>query len=170
MTYAELFRFLVDYYFINNQANLLRPVVTTDRIVFVCYFDFFTREFDILYLCVNSTYLCTNSTCYVNFYAKNSRTNNAKITRFHWSRKSRNTCPISSGATQNETSFFSFSILHSSPAEGLKKLRVKCLLPRFNQNLLRYGDLAPITFICRYVERYAYGTQTVDMRAHEKKI
>ena len=61
--------------------------------------------------------------------SSNSRRNNAKITRFYWSRKSRNSCPISSGATRNVTFFFSFSILRSSPTEGLKKLHVKCLLP-----------------------------------------
>ena len=33
---------------------------------------------------------------YANFYAKNLGANNVKITRFHWSRKSRDSCPTSS--------------------------------------------------------------------------
>ena len=33
---------------------------------------------------------------YANFYAKNLGANNVKITRFHWSRKSRDSCPASS--------------------------------------------------------------------------
>ena len=100
---------------------MLRPVVMTDRFVFVCYFDFFTREFDILYLYLNSTYLCTNSTCYVNFYAKNSRTcTQRKNYAISLSRKSHNSCPISSGAMRNETSFISFSILYSSPAHRIE--------------------------------------------------
>ena len=30
--------------------------------------------------------------CYANFYVKNLRTNNDKMTQFHWSRKSRDSC------------------------------------------------------------------------------
>ena len=37
--------------------------------------------------------------CYANFYVKNLRTNNDKMTQFHWSRKSRDSCPTSSGST-----------------------------------------------------------------------
>ena len=33
---------------------------------------------------------------YANFYAKKLGTNNVKIARFHWSRKSRDSCPTSS--------------------------------------------------------------------------
>ena len=32
---------------------------------------------------------------YANFYVKNLRKNNDKITQFHWSRKSRDSCPTS---------------------------------------------------------------------------
>ena len=34
--------------------------------------------------------------CYANFYVKNLRKNNDKLTQFHWSRKSRDSCPTSS--------------------------------------------------------------------------
>ena len=33
---------------------------------------------------------------YANFYVKNLRKNNDKMTQFHWSRKSRDSCPTSS--------------------------------------------------------------------------
>ena len=35
---------------------------------------------------------------YANFYVKNLRKNNDKMTQFHWSRKSRDSCPTSSGS------------------------------------------------------------------------
>ena len=38
---------------------------------------------------------------YANFCAKKLRKNNVKMTRFHWSRKSRDSCPTSSGPYPN---------------------------------------------------------------------
>ena len=38
---------------------------------------------------------------YANFYVKNLRKNNDKMTQFHWSRKSRDGCPTSSGLVRD---------------------------------------------------------------------
>ena len=38
---------------------------------------------------------------YANFYVKNLRKNNDKMTQFHWSRKSRDSCPTSSAQRNN---------------------------------------------------------------------
>ena len=42
---------------------MLRPVVMSDRFVFVCYFEFIRRELNSMYLCANST--CTCLKCFV---------------------------------------------------------------------------------------------------------
>ena len=44
---------------------------------------------------------------YANFYAKKLGANNVKIARFHWSRKSRDSCPTSSapGSCKQEFRF-----------------------------------------------------------------
>ena len=43
---------------------------------------------------------------YANFYVKNLRKNNEKMTQFHWSRKSRDSCPTSSEQGLCFTLFF----------------------------------------------------------------
>ena len=39
---------------------------------------------------------------YANFYVKNLRTKNDKMTQFHWSRKSRDSCPTSSDHNRHQ--------------------------------------------------------------------